>query len=159
MKVITSVVLEGEVVVVGDFWSEAEREVLSVRHLVFVHRTHRFNDLKRKNTQKRTSHKDTACVKIPHAGEFCGVSSRSPNLQTLAQFKARTRTFPGATLSHIRTSLLVANSGGLSFTSFTLMLTRTLVSWWWPPTYTHTEDRPHHHVLLLTKLLEAVSQS
>lgn len=35
--------------------------------------------------------------------------------------------------SHMRTSLLVANSGGLSLTSLTLMLTRTLVSWWWPP--------------------------
>ena len=38
----------------------------------------------------------------------------------------------------MRTSLLVANSGGLSFTSLTLMLTRTLVSWWWPPAHTHT---------------------
>lgn len=43
---------------------------------------------------------------------------------------AKLHTFPGATLSHMRTSLVVANSGGLSFTSFTLILTRTLVSWW-----------------------------
>lgn len=47
--------------------------------------------------------------------------------------KDNKRTFPGMADSHMRTSLLVANSGGLSFTSLTLMLTRTLVSWWWPP--------------------------
>lgn len=46
-------------------------------------------------------------------------------------------TFPGMADSHMRTSLLVANSGGLSFTSLTLMFTRTLVSWWWPPACRH----------------------
>lgn len=32
--------------VVGDFWSEAEREVLSVSHFVFVHCAYGFNYLK-----------------------------------------------------------------------------------------------------------------
>lgn len=41
----TSVVFEGEVLVVGDFLSEAECEVLPVSHLVFVHCTDAFNDL------------------------------------------------------------------------------------------------------------------
>lgn len=37
-------------------------------------------------------------------------------------------TLPGKMDSHMKTSLLFANSGGLSFTSFTLMSTCTFVS-------------------------------
>lgn len=46
-------------------------------------------------------------------------------------------TCPGMAASHIRTSRSGVSSGGLSFTSLTLMLTRTLVSWWCPPTWRH----------------------
>lgn len=45
VQLFTSIVFDGEIVVVGDFWSEAEREVLPVAHLVFVHRRNGFNDL------------------------------------------------------------------------------------------------------------------
>lgn len=41
----TSIVFDGEVVVVGNFWSKAECEALPVAHLIFVHRRNRFNDL------------------------------------------------------------------------------------------------------------------
>lgn len=52
-------------------------------------------------------------------------------------------TFPGAMVSHMKSSLSPANSGGLSFTSLTLILARTFVSWWWPPACTHsTEQKP-----------------
>lgn len=42
----TSVVFEGEVVVVGDFWRKTEGEVLPVSHLVFVHGADPFDDLR-----------------------------------------------------------------------------------------------------------------
>lgn len=45
VKHFTSVVFDGEVVVVGNLWSKAEGEVLPVAHFVFVHRRNGFNDL------------------------------------------------------------------------------------------------------------------
>lgn len=45
MRRFTSVVFDGEIVVVGNFWSKAEGEVLPVAHLVFVHRGNGFNNL------------------------------------------------------------------------------------------------------------------
>lgn len=45
----TSAVCQGEVVIVGDFRGETEGEVLSVIHLVFVQRTHCFDDLYRES--------------------------------------------------------------------------------------------------------------
>lgn len=57
----------------------------------------------------------------------------------------------------MRTSLLVANSGGLSLTSFTLMLTRTLVSWWWPPAcIVHTVQCKIISILLHIKIQSSV---
>lgn len=60
----------------------------------------------------------------------------------------------------MRTSLLVANSGALSFTSLTLMLTRTLVSWWWPPAHrhTHTEHRAQSRAALLHRKSQSSSK-
>lgn len=65
----TSVVFEREVVVVGDLRSQAECEVLSVGHLIFVHRTDRFDDLKW--TQgKRESERQKRCFTIGRKAYF-----------------------------------------------------------------------------------------
>lgn len=114
----TSIVFDGEVVVVGNFWSKAECEVLPVAHLIFVHRRNRFNDLNHR------------CENIFTQKQEHPISSKFLLWRV-------NPTFPGMADSHMSTSLLVANSGGLSFTSLTLILTRTLVSWWWPPTRRH----------------------
>lgn len=50
MRRFTSVVFDGEIVVVANFWSKAEGEVLPVAHLVFVHRGNGFNDLNHTRT-------------------------------------------------------------------------------------------------------------
>lgn len=59
----TSVVFEREVVVVGDLRSQAEYEVLSVSHLIFVHRTDCFDDLKC-TQEKRESERQKRCFTI-----------------------------------------------------------------------------------------------
>lgn len=141
----TSVVFQGEVLVVDSLWGDAEVEVLSVDHLILVHCTDCLYELSwttptgvstdrvHQNTEHiqynrniflhmmvTSMHKDLSFLNVTWEKVQC----------TLWMIRL---TLPGEAFSHTRISFCVANSGALSFTSLTLMLTRTFVSWWCPP--------------------------